>query len=601
MLRKIALCVILVCTLVGTAQATTQFQDNVEGGVGGWTATGLWHRETSVDPCPNAHSGTASWYYGNDAACNFDTGTNSGTLTSQNIVLPATGNTQLSFWYYYETEETGTTYDRRYVQVAVDGGGFTNLTQLSGDTMNAWHQQVLDLSAYAGHTIQLRFFFDTVDPIANNYKGWYIDDVLVYNTATPYVLNPVSYLWQDISATGTDTGIACDDCGAVVPIGFNFNFFGNVYSTIGISSNGYLSFGSNISTFSNFSIPSTSSPNNMIAPLWDDLYVFGAKGHIYTQTLGTAPNRTFVVEYANVDFFPTNGSGNLYFEVIISEASGAITFQYQDMLSVNAGRGGGNSATIGIDNNGGTDGLQYSYDTVSVTDGLAIQFSPTGFLDSDGDGLPDFWEILYGTNPNNPNDPVITDDVDGDGLNWLQEYQAGTNPLLADTDFDGVSDGAEVDSGTNPLVNNGPSTVASFAGPGVEFGTAYFTFNTPGGVGDATGFRVYYGAESGTTISDYPAFLDINNTDHRSGIIDRIFNKQVQVFFRVAPFKIIGGRKYVGTPSNELSTYFARADKTGASAGAVVTTTGGGAISGTEVMALLGLTVLFGGLRLRRK
>jgi uncharacterized repeat protein (TIGR01451 family) len=69
--------------------------------------------------------------------------------------------------------------------------------------------------------------------------------------------------------------------------------------------------------------------------------------------------------------------------------------------------------------------------------------------DADGDGIPDDWEIANGLNPHDPSD--AGQDLDGDGLTNLQEYQLGTNPRLADTDGDGVSDGAEVLRGTNPL------------------------------------------------------------------------------------------------------------------------------------------------------
>jgi hypothetical protein len=70
-------------------------------------------------------------------------------------------------------------------------------------------------------------------------------------------------------------------------------------------------------------------------------------------------------------------------------------------------------------------------------------------LDSDGDGMPDFWEKQQGLDP-------LTDDADGDpdgdGLTNLQEFKYGTDPLEADTDGGGVKDGEEVlKRQTNPL------------------------------------------------------------------------------------------------------------------------------------------------------
>jgi len=558
-MKRIALSFVFVFLMAVNAFAGTVFQDNMESGVGGWTATGLWHRATGADPCPNAHSGAASWYYGN-ASCNFNTGvTNSGSLTSQTIAIPAaSGVAQLSFWYYYETEETGTSYDRRYIQISVNGGPYTNLTQLSGDTMNAWHQKTIDLTAHAGHNVNIRFFFDTRDHVDNDYKGWYIDDVLVYTATVPYAFESTDYNWIEISGTGTNTGIDCDDCIVFAPIGFNFIFFGNTYSSIGIGSNGLLVPGGGTDDYINQNIPNSDGPNNYIAPFWDDLLVESGSGSaVYYQTIGSAPNRKLIVQYNNVDFFDLD-DGNLYFQVIISEADGSITYQYKDMLSVDSDMGGGSEATIGIENSGGTNGLKYSYDTVSVTNNMAIKIISTG---ADGDGLPDAWELLYGTDPNDPNSPVLADDIDGDGLNWLQEYQNKTNPLNPDTDGDTVNDGDEVALGTNPALRE-PTTVVTFAGPGSAFGTAYFQFNVSSPDRTTQGFRVYYGAQSGATIDDYDASFDINNTTARDGIIDQKWGMQGVpiVYFRVAPIKTFGGREFVGTPSNELSTYFAGAN-----------------------------------------
>ncbi len=58
--------------------------------------------------------------------------------------------------------------------------------------------------------------------------------------------------------------------------------------------------------------------------------------------------------------------------------------------------------------------------------------------DSDGDGLPDWWENRYGGNLA----PAM--DSDGDGVSNLNEYKNGTHPLEADTDGDGITDYDEI-------------------------------------------------------------------------------------------------------------------------------------------------------------
>ncbi|MBI3203236.1 MAG: VWA domain-containing protein [Myxococcales bacterium] len=67
--------------------------------------------------------------------------------------------------------------------------------------------------------------------------------------------------------------------------------------------------------------------------------------------------------------------------------------------------------------------------------------------DTDGDGIPDWWEIQKGT------DPAAADsdaDPDDDGLSNREEFLAHTDPLQSDTDGGGESDGSEAALGLDP-------------------------------------------------------------------------------------------------------------------------------------------------------
>ena len=80
------------------------------------------------------------------------------------------------------------------------------------------------------------------------------------------------------------------------------------------------------------------------------------------------------------------------------------------------------------------------HDGVAGTTSFLLTRDPLNHdLDTDGDGMPNDWELRNGFDPTNPAD--ASQDPDGDGLTNLEEFLAGTDPHDPDTDRDGISDG----------------------------------------------------------------------------------------------------------------------------------------------------------------
>ena len=134
-------------------------------------------------PPQRSVSPSNAWFYGEvaDNAFRYGTGTR-GSLTSPVIKIPA-GGYYLHFFYRYNTEGTARYFDQRRVQISVDGGPFTNLYQFYADPRNVWLESpAIDLNAYSGKNVRVRFNFDAIDDVLNVGEAWYVDDVAINQT-----------------------------------------------------------------------------------------------------------------------------------------------------------------------------------------------------------------------------------------------------------------------------------------------------------------------------------------------------------------------------------------------------------------------------------
>jgi Zn-dependent metalloprotease/subtilisin family serine protease len=171
------------------------------------------------------------------------------------------------------------------------------------------------------------------------------------------------YVWEDISTTGSllSTVSNCDDCYESQAISFPFEYYGSTFSTIYVSSNGYITLGTPTAQIANYPLPSPSAPANLIAALHDDLYP-SAGGDIYFKDFGDRA----IVQFNNV--IPYTGSGLYTFQMVLY-STGTIRYYYQTLTGPLTG------CTVGIQNQPGTIGLNVAYNTTYLKNGLAVEFA----------------------------------------------------------------------------------------------------------------------------------------------------------------------------------------------------------------------------------
>lgn len=260
-------------------------------------------------------------------------------------------------------------------------------------TNSSGYSQTIPFSITIGQTT-------ITDPLGQDAYGYLIFD----EGDTSYDQCP-EYNWIGISPSegGTGTALALTDPGApgdegdqvgavsiqTVTLPFPFTFYGVEYQQASISSNGFIAFGdTDDSDWRNWRLPDAGGPNPMIAVFWDDLdIVTGGGVYTYHNTAehyyvvewynlasgydGTTPESFQAILY-DPDFYPTH------------TGDGQIKLQYKNFSNIDIGNGDstphGNYATIGIKNETGTVGLEYTYGNTYPTAALPLSSQKSLFI-----------------------------------------------------------------------------------------------------------------------------------------------------------------------------------------------------------------------------
>ena len=230
------------------------------------------------------------------------------------------------------------------------------------------------------------------------------------------------YDWIEINQVGTNLNLTDDSILNDVQLGFDFKYFGEIYNSMTVCSNGWASFEScPLSHFWNFSIPNPMGPSAMVAPFMDDLDDDDGNEpfNVYAYNDG---NGRFILEWDNV----SNGEDDQNcpdciketFQMILhnpavhptATGDGDIIFQYKEIYDIDQN---GNYSTIGIESPNQDDGIQYlfsshpslgSYWEIGANgyyENIAIKFTTgmyvdeqCGQMDINGDGVANVVDIV---------------------------------------------------------------------------------------------------------------------------------------------------------------------------------------------------------------
>jgi hypothetical protein len=171
-----------------------------------------------------------------------------------------------------------------------------------------------------------------------------------------------------------DTLRPCIDCSAQnLPIGFNFTFYGQTYTTFNLSADGFITFtpyNSLVITCCARPIPVPDDLNNLVAAAWTSLDT-RASGGIYWETRGKAPHRYLAVSYENVPW-DTWPDSTVTTQIVLYERTNVIEIH-------TAKQPLGHFYTQGLENQDGTEAafiagrVQRNYALASD----AVRFEPT--------------------------------------------------------------------------------------------------------------------------------------------------------------------------------------------------------------------------------
>ena len=271
---------------------------------------------------------------------------------------------------------------------------------------------------------------------ANQAQAW-VHEGEVYgcsDTMHPDDDDAPEHSWSSIEETGDELALSDDEVSGALPIGFDFDFYGETYTEVFVSSNGYLSFlrTAEDGCCSGEEIPVDDEQNGIIALLWEDLHP-ASVGGVYYETRGDEGSRSFFIEFNGVPHCCSD-SEHITAQIELREEGNEVYLHYL------ADGDSSGTHTIGIENETGTVGVQIYHgetDEIDLSE-QTIRCAPV-FYDGDDDGFTVAEGDCDDENAAiNPDADEVCDEVDNDCDDEVDE--GFDRRRYRDADEDGYGD-----------------------------------------------------------------------------------------------------------------------------------------------------------------
>jgi hypothetical protein len=181
-------------------------------------------------------------------------------------------------------------------------------------------------------------------------------------------------VWE--SQLGTGLNHTTDDASLAQALPFPFSFYGQSYSSIYVSANGHISFGSPVAFKRTWNIPD--GTNVIIAPAYADWMPASMLGfptltnsRVFVNTVGEVGDRRFVVTWNDIRPCCSSSRPGSSFQLQLHERTGEIVFAYREMQMIvsNASVGiAANASSFVLTATGGAN--------VLALQGCAITYTP---------------------------------------------------------------------------------------------------------------------------------------------------------------------------------------------------------------------------------